>query len=414
MTPALPATVPATRTTDEAWLGGVAAGLSRRLGWPLMLVRLVFVVLAVSKFAGVFAYAVLWLLLPLATARPQAPGVDAADRSGMRSTAPTVRASDLGTFAAFVALSGGLLWLVQLMGWGLDESLFWPILIAGCGMAIIWFQADRVSTRGLRNASGRLRLLAPLLAHWSTIVAITLGSALVGVGIWLFVASLQDVAQGVRTAILIGLAMAALVTAAAPWLLRIRRELAAIREEKLLSDARADIAAHLHDSVLQTLALIQRQASDPKAVMRLARSQERQLRAWLYDTPAATSTFGAALVEAAAEVEDSHGVDVELVTVGECPLTPDLDALVRAAGEAMVNAAKHSGATLVDVYAEVEDDRVEVFVRDRGKGFVVDDVPADRQGLAKSVRDRVARHGGRAIIKSVPNEGTEVKLEMNR
>ncbi len=202
--------------------------------------------------------------------------------------------------------------------------------------------------------------------------------------------------------------------AAAPWILRVRRSLAAAREEKMLADARADMAAHLHDSVLQTLALIQRQASDPKAVAALARRQERELRSWLYGESVDETTLKAALAAAAADVEDVHGVPVELVSVGDVPLDAELGALVRAAREAMVNAAKHSGADKIDVYAEAEDGLVEVFVRDRGVGFDQADVPADRMGVRGSIVERLQRSGGSATIRSAPGEGTEVKLEMHR
>jgi signal transduction histidine kinase len=168
----------------------------------------------------------------------------------------------------------------------------------------------------------------------------------------------------------------------------------------------------LHDSVLQTLALIQRNAADPGQVTRLARAQERDLRQWLYDEPAAVTSLAAALRTAAAEVEDVHGVPVEVVTVGDAVADEGLQPLVLAAREAMVNAARHSGASKTDVYAEVGDRSVEVFVRDRGSGFDPSVVPDDRLGLRNSVVDRMTRHGGSADVKSVVGEGTEVRLHM--
>jgi signal transduction histidine kinase len=198
-----------------------------------------------------------------------------------------------------------------------------------------------------------------------------------------------------------------------PFLWRLVQQVDAERREKLLSQQQADVAAHLHDSVLQTLALIQRKADDPRAVVALARAQERDLRAWLYEDPAApTSSLRAALDEAAGQVEALHGVPVEVVLVGDAPLDEDLGALVRASREAMLNAARHSGASSVDVYAEVEGRQVEVFVRDRGSGFDPDDVPADRLGLRGSVVGRMERHGGRATVRSTLGEGTEVHLSM--
>jgi signal transduction histidine kinase len=178
------------------------------------------------------------------------------------------------------------------------------------------------------------------------------------------------------------------------------------------ADARADMAAHLHDSVLQTLALIQRLAEDPRAVTQLARRQERELRTWLYGEELSGTTLKAALTTAAAEVEDERGIPVELVVVGDAEPSEAVQALVRAAREALVNAAKHSGADKIDVYAEVTDDLVEVFVRDRGRGFDLDAVPEDRMGVRGSILNRVARHGGKATIRSRPGDGTEVRLEI--
>jgi signal transduction histidine kinase len=218
-----------------------------------------------------------------------------------------------------------------------------------------------------------------------------------------------------------------------PWLLRLARDLADERAERVRSQERADVAAHLHDSVLQTLALIQRSAADPGAVTQLARAQERDLREWMFGGAeaaggpgtGASSSFAAALREAAAEVETAHGTPVEVVTVGDTATdtgdgAADLQALVAATREALSNAARHSGAARVDVYAEVQAgpepeahwEAVEVFVRDRGRGFDPDAVPADRHGLRHSVVDRVQRHGGTVVVRSAPGEGTEVRLAL--
>jgi len=225
---------------------------------------------------------------------------------------------------------------------------------------------------------------------------------------------LPAMSETARTLLVLGLVVVTLLLAAAPWFIRVRRSLTAAREEKMLADARADMAAHLHDSVLQTLALIQRQASDPKAVTSLARRQERELRTWLYGETTDAASVKAALVAAAAEVEDDHGVDVEIVVVGDRDLDPELKSLVQAAREAMTNAARHAGVAKIDVYAEVDERLVEVFVRDRGRGFVLEEVPADRMGIRGSIIERLRRAGGNATIRSVPEQGTEVRLEMKR
>jgi signal transduction histidine kinase len=174
------------------------------------------------------------------------------------------------------------------------------------------------------------------------------------------------------------------------------------------------MAAHLHDSVLQTLALIQRQAADPKKVTALARRQERELRQWLYGEAPASGSLVEALTEEMLDVEGAHGVDVELVSVGDAELTPELTAVVRAAREAMVNAAKHSGCDRIDLYAEADEDLVSVYIRDRGAGFDLAEVEEDRMGVRGSIVERVKRAGGRAIIRTAPGEGTEVRLELPR
>lgn len=404
----------ADRRLDQAWVGGVCAGLAAHLGWPVLVLRLGFVLLAGSRLLGVVVYLLLWLAMPRVAEAREAPGLESARRTGMRAgRTPGRLPPDLGLASAAALIGVGLLWLVQSSEYGLAPTVFWPLALASGGLGLIWWHADRISSRAIKGR-GLGRWVAPLAAQWSTLVMIGLGLAALGVSIGLVVTALPSLGELSRLALVLGLVVAALVLAAAPWILRVRRSLAAAREEKMLADARADMAAHLHDSVLQTLALIQRQASDPKAVAALARRQERELRSWLYGESVDETTLKAALAAAAADVEDVHGVPVELVSVGDVPLDAELGALVRAAREAMVNAAKHSGADKIDVYAEAEDGLVEVFVRDRGVGFDQADVPADRMGVRGSIVERLQRSGGSATIRSAPGEGTEVKLEMHR
>ncbi len=201
-----------------------------------------------------------------------------------------------------------------------------------------------------------------------------------------------------------------------PWFVRMGRSLSFERSARIREQERAEVAAHLHDSVLQTLALIQKRAGDPREVAGLARRQERELRSWLLERPdpGEGSSVAAALERAAAEVEELHRVPIEVVTVGDGPLNGGLEAVVQAAREAMTNAAKFAGSERVDLYAEVEPDRVEVFVRDRGVGFDPHAIPADRRGVRDSIIARMERHHGRATVHSRPGEGTEVELVMER
>jgi signal transduction histidine kinase len=198
----------------------------------------------------------------------------------------------------------------------------------------------------------------------------------------------------------------------APWIVRLVRSLASERAARIREQERAELAAHLHDSVLQTLALIQKRAGDPREVAGLARRQERELRSWLHQRPSSNGQEGlaSALARAAAEVEELHHVPIEVVTVGDRPLDSALEATVQAAREAMTNAAKFSGVERVDLYAEAQEDRVQVYVRDRGVGFDPLAVPADRRGVRDSIVGRMERHHGRAVVHSSPGDGTEVEL----
>ncbi|MDQ3632598.1 MAG: ATP-binding protein, partial [Actinomycetota bacterium] len=217
------------------------------------------------------------------------------------------------------------------------------------------------------------------------------------------------------------LAMVVVVTALglilAPFLYRLGRTLAAERAARIRSQERAEVAAHLHDSVLQTLALVQQQAADPRAVATLARRQERELRTWLEGERAPPGQFAGALQEAAAEVEERFGVRVDVVAVGDAPLDEDLRSTVAAAREAMVNAAKFGAGPdgpAVAVFAEATPEEVSVYVRDRGPGFDPGAVPADRRGVRESIVGRMERHGGRATVRAAPGTGVEVELRLER
>jgi len=411
------ATVPehhrATRVAEGAMLGGVCTGLARHLGWPVMVIRAGFVALLIFQFLGVIAYGALWLLLP-PESTTAAPGLEAASRKGLRGPARPRRRVDWGMLVALVAFGSGLLWLVQSSGFGVSQQLFWPVAFACAGAALVWRQADSAQQKKWREEAGGKVWLAPFVARggWPALVRVIVGLGLVGAAFGIVLAQEGHIDQLPEVMAMTTLALAGLAVVLAPWLHRSRAALNQARAEKVRADARADMAAHLHDSVLQTLALIQRHADDPKAVSQLARRQERELRSWLYEEELPETTLKAALTAAAAEVEDERGVPVDVVVVGDCDTSDQVQALVRAVREALVNAAKHSGADKIDVYAEVDDDRVEVFVRDRGQGFDLDGVGEDRMGVKGSILDRMERHGGKASIRSRPGEGTEVRLEI--
>jgi signal transduction histidine kinase/phage shock protein PspC (stress-responsive transcriptional regulator) len=403
----------ATRVSEGALLGGVCTGLARHLGWPLMVVRIGFVGLALAQFIGVLAYGALWLLLP-PESTTTAPGLESASRAGMRDRTRPQRRVDWGMMLALIALGTGLLWIVQTSGLGISQKFFWPVAFACAGAALVWRQADTAQQKRWRAEAGGRVWLAPFVARggWPALVRVIVGLGLVGAAFGIVIAQQGQLALLPQVVAMTVLALAGLAIVVAPWLHRSRSALNEARADKVRADARADMAAHLHDSVLQTLALIQRQSDDPKAVQQLARRQERELRTWLYGEELPETTLKAALTTVAAEVEDERAIPIELVVVGDCETSDSVQALVRAAREAMVNAAKHSGADKIDVYAEVTDDLVEVFIRDRGHGFDLDDVADDRMGVKGSIINRMSRHGGTAKVRSTPGEGTEVRLEI--
>ena len=203
----------------------------------------------------------------------------------------------------------------------------------------------------------------------------------------------------------------ALALVLGPWVWRLTVE----RTERIRLAERAAMAARIHDSVLQTLALVQRDADDGPRVRALARRQERELRRWLYGRGYdGATTVADALADAVADVEEAHLTRIELATSGDAPLDDSLGELVLAAREALVNAAKHAQSDDISVYAEVEPTAVAVFVRDRGVGFDRAAVAQDRRGITESIESRLRRAGGSATITSSPGGGTEVELSMPR
>jgi signal transduction histidine kinase len=392
------------RDPDDRLLGGVAAGLATHLALTTLQVRIAFIVLAVLSGFGVIVYAALWVLLPvrdeLATA---APGMASATRRGFRSGAERGKGRELTVAVSLCLIGFGAVAFLQNAGLWISGRIFWPLLVAGVGVGLLWWQSDQGDrTEWLTAGRG-----------WKAWMRIVLGVFLVGAAIWLalFQAGVSGAIDDAVGAVLLAVVGIALVIG--PWLFRMSRDLRVERRERIRSQERADVAAHLHDSVLQTLALIQRQAGDPQSVAHLARTQERELRTWLFDSvDPASSTLKAALQRDVADVEDVLRVPIELVVVGDTAMTEPLAAVVAAAREAMVNAAKHSGAARIDVYAEVAPSRVEVGVRDRGKGFELAEVADDRQGVRGSIIERMARHGGGADVRSAPGDGTDIRIWM--
>ncbi|RYU15611.1 ATP-binding protein [Nocardioides iriomotensis] len=405
----------ARRSRDDRILAGVAGGLAQHLGLDPMHVRIAFVLACALGGLGLVFYAGLWMILPADPHLDEsAPGLEAATRQGKRQGRAS-RLSDAGPLVAIGVFGLGIVILAQGMFGG--SLLFWPVLLGVVGLGVLWWQADEAQRERWIDSTGRIDLWRAVVgsggaAAW---VRLAVGVALLVSALVLF--AVQTGQMGVaRDVVLAGvLGVVGLALMVGPWLFRLSGDLSEERSARVRSQERADMAAHLHDSVLQTLALIQKHADDGRTVAKLARAQERDLRSWLYGEDAHPETsVAAALRAAAAEVEDAFGVPVEVVTVGDVAVDEARRPLVLAAREAMVNAAKHSGADKVDVFAECDESRLEVFVRDRGQGFDPDAVPQDRMGVRNSIQDRMARHGGTAVLRTAPGEGTEVRLAMTR
>jgi signal transduction histidine kinase len=349
-----------------------------------------------------------WLLIP---AKGEQASIASRARHDSRGVVLALALASL--LAVFLFLAGAF-------NDGDIEKYGWAQVVSVAGLTLIWRNAPDDERAGMR------RLVQPLdgpgasglTTRRATQLRLAGAAVLLAVGLgWLL--SQHD--GGSKLLAPLGgilLVAAALVLLLGPWWLRIARDLMLERQARVRAEERADIAARVHDSVLQTLALIQRRAEDPQAVVQLARAQERELRSWLFEgrAPGDTdvSSFAEGVRQIQRDVEARHGVPVEVVTVGDGPLDEHLSALLAAAREATVNAAKWSGAAVISVFAEVEPDKVNVTVRDRGKGFDPAAVPDDRKGVAESIRGRMSRHGGEATVQSAPGEGTKVTLTMPR
>lgn len=345
------------RSTDDRVIAGVCAGIAETIGVDPTLVRLVFTLLAFAGGAGVVLYVAIWLYL-----------------SGKGWLA----------VAAILAAAG-----LALRALGLSAQTAAALVLVSCGLALIWRRGRSLrpgaplSVAGLALAAGGVALL---FFRGNSSLSLLAPAALAGA--FLFVVG--------------------------PWMWQLALERDAERTARIRSEERADVTARVHDSVLQTLALIQKHAGEQTRVASLARRQERELRSWLYDSPSSGETLVGALIAAAADVEELHGVRIEVASGGDCAVDGGVNAVVLAAREAMQNAAKFSGSDEISVYAESDNAHIGVFVRDRGKGFDRSAVPADRRGVADSIEARMTRAGGTARVVAAPGAGTEVELLLPR
>lgn len=418
------------RSRDERLVAGVAGGVAARVGVDPTAVRIGLVLMSVFGGLGTVVYVVAWLLVPT-----EGDG----EPLGKRAIAdiPGIGLA-IGVFTAAVAV----IFTLRAAGVGGPTGVLWPAALSAAGLVLVWRNAQGADREVLRRLAAHLGLAdAGDRRPRSTVIRVLAGVALVvgGIGGVFGVSRKGSVAPGLLVAALS--VIAGFVIVFGPWWLRLGRDLAEERRERVRSEERSDLAAHLHDSVLQTLALIQRSSGNQREVTRLARAQERELRAWLFEErapgasgpisrsegrsgpiprsegrsgPAEPGTVAAAVDAIERDVELRYGVAVNAVVVGDAVLDDDLRALLAATREAAVNAAKWSEADVVSLFAEVEAQRASVFVRDRGRGFDVNAIAGDRQGIRESIQGRIERRGGKTAIRSAPGAGTEVELVMPR
>jgi signal transduction histidine kinase len=388
------------RRTDNQVIAGLASGIADRLGVDVAYVRAAFVLTALASGIGVLVYGLGWL----------ATLDDAADEAN-----PRIAASSHPPYrnAGFGLANLGWLLTLQVVGLWPSTTLMWTSILIAYGSATIWARSD--DRQRARMASVLLPTEEGRRSRRDLLIRFTLGGALVLAGLIFFLSS-NATFRSLGSVVLAAIAsISGLLLVGGPWIFRLVQQLGRERRDRIRSEERTELATHLHDSVLQTLALIQG-SNDPQEQAVLARIQERELRTWLFegDPGNGADHFATAVEDMAAEVEKTHQIAVEVVTVGDATMDNDLAAVVAAAREALVNVARHAGIRKASIYAEATPALVELFVTDQGSGFDPTDVDDDRKGLAESIIGRMQRHGGTATIESTPGEGTEIHLALPR
>jgi signal transduction histidine kinase/phage shock protein PspC (stress-responsive transcriptional regulator) len=384
------------RSATDRVLTGVAGGIGERLEIDPVVVRLALVILTFAGGVGLLLY----VAAALVSRRPDPDNPPPPPKTSARQA------------VAIALVLAGVLLALRGIGLWLGDGVVWPAALVAFGSAVIWTRGDQATrAKWLARMPSWIREEDESRPRIRTLV----GALVIALGAWAFLSSnppldLFDNAPLAVATVVVGLAVIA-----GPGIWRLVRQASDERRERIRQEERAEMAAHLHDSVLQTLALIQR-TEDPNEMVALARGQERELRTWLYGKtkPGGEGSLSAALDAVAVEVERAHRTRIEIVMVGDCPLDDGVRALVHACREAFVNAARHSGARGVSAYVEVEDDQVTAYVRDQGVGFSREAVPDDRHGIAESIEGRMERNGGVAVIDSAIGHGTEVRLRIPR
>jgi signal transduction histidine kinase len=390
-TPAAPGRRSFARSTNDRVLAGVAAGIATRLGVDALAVRAAFVLLTVAGGAGIALY-----LVALAFAETPAPTPSAV------ATAASTRRS-----WAVLCFTLAALLILRRLGLWVGDALAWPVALLVAGSLVVWLRRP--------DSAAEARRITNLVRNPPPLPRVILGLALSVIGIAMLTITTGSSSQVGGLIAAVAAVIGGLVLTAGPWVLKVGRELSDERRQRIRGEERAELSAHLHDSVLQTLTLIQRRADDPDAIVKLARQQEHELRDWLYGRSApGEATVRGEMEAVARDVEARHGVTIEAVHVGDRPLDSATRGLTEATREALVNAAKHADVTTVSLYVENTQEATTVFVRDRGRGFDPAAVADDRAGIRESIRGRLTRLGGTSEISSIPGEGTEVEMHLPR
>lgn len=377
---------------EERLVTGTAAGVAREIGIDAAYVRVSFVVLSIAGGWGLVLYLVAWFVMARSSlsTEPYVP-ID-------KAVTPQVR------LTAFGMVATGLVVLSNIYGLSFLGPLVWPSVFIGAAVAIGLDRSRLDRLRPLGDMQNRT-IGARVVLGMALLFAGVISASFVSLSFW----------QAIGGIVVAALVLVGAGIVFAPIISTLGTDLMAERRRRIRSEERADMAAHLHDSVLQTLTLIQKRSHDA-SVVSLARRQERELRTWLFDDKAMHPNLGfrAGLETTMADVEDMYQLPLEVVVVGDCPTDDDVAALLQAAREAASNAATHSGAARIDVFAEVGHETIEVFVRDLGTGFDPNDVDADRAGVRDSIIGRMERYGGTAEVHTSAGQGTEVELRMPR
>ncbi len=387
----LPSSLRFARSRDDALIAGVAGGLAERWGVDPVLVRIGFFITSFAGAVGVIIYLAAWWI-----------AMEPGDRRAPKPRAPT-----LSQNIAFGSIVLGSVFLLRSANLWLGDAAGIPLLIMSVGAAVVYVGAGQqrrprwARALGQQTPTGRPSLVHLLFG----------GVFVIGGAIW-FLTMNQSFGGFVSVLLAVGVTSMGLAIVFGPWMYRLANQLGDERRDRMRSEDRAELAAHLHDSVLQTLALIQRNAGSPRKMANLARRQERELRSWLYAQPEISGRLEATVHEMTDAVEEAYEVTIETVIVGDCDMSEATMAVVSACREAATNAARHSGVDEIAVFIECDDHELTAFVRDRGKGFDPEHLPNGRRGITDSIRGRIERAGGTVAITSSAGEGCEVQITM--